>query len=91
MLLARLYKEGIGRPVHGPMPSDLTHESGDAAIARTLQFLVDGDASTLEPTIKTGKKLAAFNITILAHLSGTDWMPDLSGHIVMLEDVSEYL
>ena len=25
------------------------------------------------------------------HLIGTDWIPDLSGHVVMLEDVSEYL
>ncbi len=91
MLLARLYKQGIGRPVHGPIPADLPREGGEEAIARSLAFLVDGDASGVEPTAKSGKKCAAFNITILAHLAGTDWMPDLSGHIVMLEDVGEYL
>ena len=90
-LLARLYKEGIGRPVHGPIPTDLTRENGDDAIARALRFLVEGDASGFEPTVKTGEKCAAFNITILAHLCGTDWLPDLSGHVVMLEDVGEYL
>lgn len=90
-LLARLYKEGIGRPVHGPIPTDLAREGGEEAIARALDFLVKGDASGLEPTAKSGKKCAAFNITILAHLCGTDWMPDLSGHIIMLEDVGEYL
>ena len=90
-LLARLYKEGIGRPVHGPIPTDLTREGGEDAIARALSFLVTGDASTLEPSLEVGKKYAAFNITILAHLCGTDWMPDLSGHIIMLEDVGEYL
>lgn len=90
-LLARLYKEGIGRPVHGPMPSDLPRKGGEEAIARALAFLVNDDASTLEPNVKSGKKFAAFNITILAHLSGTDWMPDLSGHVILLEDIAEYL
>ncbi|GJL92336.1 LD-carboxypeptidase [Hyphococcus sp.] len=90
-LLARLYKENIGRPAHGPIPTDLARDGGEDAIARALSFLIDGDASTLEPTVRTGKKLAAFNITVLAHLAGTDWMPDLSGHVIMLEDVGEYL
>lgn len=90
-LLARLYREGIGRPVHGPIPTDLSREGGEAAIARVLAWLVEGDASGLEPTVKSGKKCAAFNITILAHLCGTGWAPDLSGHVVMLEDVGEYL
>lgn len=90
-LLARLYKENIGRPVHGPMPTDLPRQDGEDAIARALSFLIDGDATTLEPTAKSGEKCAAFNITILAHLAGTDWMPDLSGHIIMLEDLGEYL
>ena len=90
-LLGRLYKEKIGRPVHGPMPTDATRAQGDSAIIRALDFLLKGDAATLEPTAASGKKCAAFNITILAHLAGTDWMPDLSGHIIMLEDVGEYL
>lgn len=90
-LLARLYKENIGRPAHGPMPADQPRRGGEEAIARALSFLVDGDRSTLERSVKNGGKLAAFNITILAHLSGTDWMPDLSGHVIMLEDVAEYL
>lgn len=90
-LLARLYKEGIGRPVHGPMPPDLPRNGGEAAIARALEFLASGSATTFEPNVHAGNPVAAFNITILAHLCGTDWMPDLSGHIIMLEDVSEYL
>lgn len=90
-LLARLYKESIGRPVHGPIPTDLGREGGEEAIARSLSYLVNGDAAALEPTVKTGKKLAAFNITVLAHLVATDWAPDLSGHVIMLEDVGEYL
>jgi muramoyltetrapeptide carboxypeptidase len=91
VLLARLYKEGIGRPVHGPMPTDLPRAGGETALKRALDYLVTGNANTVEPSVKAGQKYAAFNITILAHLCGTPWMPDLSGHIIMLEDVSEYL
>lgn len=90
-LLARLYKEGIGRPVHGPIPTDLNREGGEEALARSLNFLATGDASGLEPTAKSGAPCAAFNITVLAHLVSTDWAPDLSGHIIMLEDIGEYL
>lgn len=90
-LLARLYKDGIGRPVHGPMPTDLPRENGEAAIARALDYLVDGDSKTFEPHVKQDDKTAAFNITVLTHLIATDWAPDLSGHVVMLEDVAEYL
>lgn len=91
MLLARLYKEKIGRPAHGPMPTDFSRDSGEEAIARALDYLADGRADTLEPTAKSGAPCAAFNITVLAHLVGTEHMPDLSGHIIMLEDVAEYL
>lgn len=90
-LLARLYKKKIGKLVHGPIPTDLNREGGGEAIARALSYLVRGDASGLEPTAKTGKHCVAFNITVFAHLAGTNWMPDLTGHIIMLEDVGEYL
>jgi len=91
MIMARLYKEGIGKPVHGPMPTDLPRDDGEDAITRALEFLVDDAVDALEPTAKSGAKVAAFNITVLSHLIGTDWAPDLSGHVVLLEDVSEYL
>lgn len=91
MLLGRLYKMGIGQSVHGPMPSDLPRKNGRLAIERALDYLINTDAKTLEPGAKTHGTVVAFNITILAHLLGTDWAPDLSGHVIMLEDVSEYL
>lgn len=91
MLLGRLYREGIGRSVHGPMPSDLPGENGSAAIRRALDYLISGEVNALEPTAQTNKKLAAFNITVLSHMISTPWVPDLTDHIVMLEDVSEYL
>lgn len=91
VLLGRLYKEGIGSPVHGPMPTDLPREGGEAAITRALDFLVSGDQSGLEPTVPTGAKVAAFNITVLAHMLTSPAMPDLTDHVIVLEDVGEYL
>ncbi|MHA7873031.1 MAG: LD-carboxypeptidase, partial [Hyphococcus sp.] len=80
VLLARLYKEGIGRPVHGPMPTDLARDGGEAAITRALDFLVNDDQTTLEPTARAGATVAAFNITVLAHMLTSPAMPDLSDH-----------
>lgn len=90
MLLGRLYKDGVGVPVHGPMPTDLPRDGGEDALARALDYIINRNPEALEPTAKSAK-VAAFNITVLAHLVGTSWMPDLSGHILMLEDVGEYL
>ena len=88
-LLAALYGAGIGRAVHGPMPSDIRREGGAAAVRRALDFLTGNGAEALEPTITPDVPVAAFNITILAHLVGTLWLPDLDGHVLMLEEVSE--
>lgn len=81
-LLGALYAAGIGEIAHGPMPADIRREGGEAAVARALDWLVDGRAH---------ERGAAFNIVILAHLIGTRHLPDLSGHVLMLEEVDEYL
>jgi len=91
MVLARLYRERIGRPVHGPMPADINRAGGEAAVARALDYLTRSDAATLEPSARSGKPVIALNLTILSHLLGTPHEPDLSGHIVMIEDVSEHM
>ena len=88
-LLAALYRHGVGRAVHGPMASCAAREGGEAAIRRALGYLC-GDASGLEPTLDTAPA-AAFNLMTLAMLCGTDLMPDLTGHVVMVEEVSEHL
>lgn len=90
-MLGALYAAGIGRPVHGPMPADLNRAGGEAAVRRALAYLTDVDPEALEPTVPTGRPMAAFNITILAHLIGTPHLPDLAGHVLMLEEVSEPL
>lgn len=88
-LLGALYGAGIGRVAHGPMPADLARAGGEAAVRRALAFLIDGDTGALEPSVAAGTPTAAFNITILAHLIGTPWLPDLAHHVLMLEEVAE--
>jgi muramoyltetrapeptide carboxypeptidase len=88
-LLAALYRAGIGRPVHAPMPTDIRRDGGEAAVRRTLAWLA-GDDSALEPSLD-GRPAAAFNLMTLAALTGTALMPDLAGHVVMVEEIAEHL
>jgi muramoyltetrapeptide carboxypeptidase len=88
-LLAGLYRQGTGVPVHGPMPVDIRREGGEAAVRRALGWL-SGDAAGLEPSLDA-RPVAAFNLITLAMLCGTELMPDLSGHVVMVEEVAEHL
>ena len=90
-ILAGLYKHGFTQLAHGPMPADILRDGGEAAVKRSLGFLVERAATSLEPNIASGTKAAAFNITILSQLLGTPFQPDLSDHILMLEDVSEQM
>src|SRR3546814_14742374 len=91
-LLAALYARGIGRQFHGPMPVDIVREGGEAAVVRALRWLVDQDDESLEASVRaTDKPVAAFNLPILSHLMGTPWLPDLSGHVLLLEVGGEYV
>lgn len=89
-LLAALYRHGIGQPVHAPMPTDIRRAGGEAAVRRSLAWLA-GERSGQESSIDGETPAAAFNLMTLAMLVGTPLMPDLSGHVVMVEEVSEHL
>jgi muramoyltetrapeptide carboxypeptidase len=90
-MLAALYARRIGRPVHGPMATDINRVKGDETVARTLGWLTSRDRQGLEPTLADGRPAAAFNLSILQSLVGTPWLPDLTDHVLMIEDVSEPL
>jgi len=90
-LLGALYRHGIGRVVHGPMPADIRRESGEIAVRHPLDWIVHSDPAVLEPHIQAGERYAAFNLMTLAMMAGTPLMPDLKGHVLMVEEVSEYL
>lgn len=90
-LLAALYGRGATGVAHGPMPVDILRTEGETAVARSLAWLVDRAPASLEASINGSVPTAAFNLTILAHLIGTPFQPDLAHHVIMLEDVSEQL
>ncbi|MBO9510373.1 LD-carboxypeptidase [Erythrobacter sp. A6_0] len=90
-LLGALYRAGIGKPVHAPMAIDIKRQDGTDAVRRSLAWLV-GDRSGIEPSIEpNGTPVVAFNLMTLAMLVGTEFMPDLTGHVVMIEEVAEHL
>ena len=90
-LLAGLYRAGFERIAHGPMAQDVLREGGEAAAERALAWLANRAADALEPGLEPGRRHAAFNVTVLSMLLGTALEPDLSGHILLLEEVSEHM
>lgn len=89
-LLGALYARRIGRPVHAPMVSDIRRKDGGATIARTLGWLARRDRTGLEPGLD-GRPAAAFNLSILHALIGTPYLPDLTDHVLLVEEVSEQM
>ena len=90
-LLGALYGAQIGRVCHGPMPADIRRDGGEAAVLRALDWMLHASPQSLEPQLQAGTKYAAFNLMTLAMMVGTPLMPDLKGHVLMVEEVSEYL
>jgi muramoyltetrapeptide carboxypeptidase len=89
-LLAGLYRLGFPHLFHGPMVRDLGRDGGEAALGRALSWLTRRDSFALEPGLTAGPT-AAFNVTVFAHMIGTPLQPDLSGHVLLLEDVAEHM
>jgi len=89
-LLAGLYRAGFPHVAHGPMPQDAMRDGGEAAVARALDWLTDRSATSLESGLTPGASHAAFNLTVFSLLLGTPLEPDLSGHVLLLEEVSEH-
>lgn len=87
-LLAGLDRAGF-RAAHGPLPDDVRRDRGPAAVARALRWLLKGDPESLEPSLMDGHPAVAFNLTILSHLLGTAWEPEVRGRVLMVEEVSE--
>jgi muramoyltetrapeptide carboxypeptidase len=90
-LLGGLYKQGFPNVAHGPMPVDLTRAGGEAAVKRALAWLIDRSPEALELGVMFEGKTAAYNIMILSSVLGTPLEPELDDHVLMLEEVGEYL
>jgi muramoyltetrapeptide carboxypeptidase len=72
------------------MANDLCRAGGEAAVERALAWLTRRAPETLEPSL-SAEPAAAFNVTVFSQLLGTALEPNLAGHVVMLEDVSEHM
>ena len=90
-ILGALYARGFPNIAHGPIPIDMTRAGGEAAIKRALAWLIDRAPESVELGVMFDGKTAAFNITVLQSILGTPLEPDLSDHVLMLEEVGEYL
>jgi muramoyltetrapeptide carboxypeptidase len=89
MLLAGLYRAGYS-VAHGPMCQDIARSGGNAAISRALRWLVDRDQESCEPGLVAGQPTVAFNMITFSQILGTPLQPDLTNHILILEEVSEF-
>ena len=89
-VLGALYAARIGRPVHGPMVSTAGSGDGGVGFSRALLWLTKKDRAVLEPGLD-GRPAAAFNLAILTALIGSPWLPDLTDHVLIVEEVSEPL
>ncbi len=90
-ILGGLYARGYENVAHGPLPIDMTRQGGEGAVKRALNWLIDRSPESVELGVMFDGKSAAFNITVFQSMLGTSLEPDLSGHVLMLEDVGEYL
>jgi len=81
-LLAGLYRAGFANVAHGPMPRDIVRDGGEAAVERALAWLAERSGAALEPGLEAGRHHAAFNITVLGMLLGTQLEPDLADHVL---------
>jgi muramoyltetrapeptide carboxypeptidase len=90
-LLGGLYARGFKHVAHGPMPVDMARAGGEGAVRRALAWLIERAPESVELGVMFDGKTAAFNIMVLQSILNTPLEPDLAGHVLMLEDVSEYL
>jgi len=89
-LLAGMYRAGFEHLAHGPMASDSVRH--DETAAGALAWLTTGRTDWIEPSLAVdAKPAAAFNLTIIDQLVGTALEPDLTDHVLMIEEVSEAL
>lgn len=87
-LLAAFHKAGLS-VAHGPMPSDILRDEGEAAVGRALDWIVHRSDSALEGGLD-GPAMA-FNLTVLSNFLGTSLEPDLARVDLLIEDLSEQI
>ena len=87
-LHAALHKAGLD-VAWGPMPQDVMRNGGEAAVARSLDWIVRRDPAAIEPGLD-GPAMA-YNLTVLSNLLGTPLEPDFTGVDLLIEEIGEHL
>ena len=86
-LLAGLHKAGC-EVAHGPMPQDVLRDGGEAAVKRSLDWLLDRNSLAVEAGLSFPAQ--AYNLTVLSSLLGTALEPDFKGCELLIEEVAEH-
>ena len=86
-LLAGLHRAGLAA-AHGPMPQDVLRDGGEAAVKRSLDWLLDRDSLAVEAGLSFPAQ--AYNLTVLSSLLGTALEPDFKGCELLIEEVAEH-
>lgn len=97
--LAMLHRQA-GIPIAGPMCLKLYEHRDDSLSVNSLKtaLLIDDNSPMLPvpelsvDTVKNGfadAPAVAVNLTVATSLCGSDFMPDLAGHILIVEDIAE--
>lgn len=92
-LLSTLYAQAAGRPVFGPTVQTLgrlTNQDDVFAVLSGDKTTVElgGAVAVTEPPQASGPIFAA-TLSVLLSLAGTPCMPNLAGHILLIEDIGE--
>lgn len=95
-LFCALYARGGVDCMHGPVVTQMGDLDPDSLTAFKAFMQDDTLAYTLEQSLclRPGRAAARFfggNLTVLTHLAGTAYFPDLHGHILFMEDQNEAL
>jgi muramoyltetrapeptide carboxypeptidase len=84
--------------LHAPMAGAFAEANGVDEFTITLNWALSGDYLEYQAPVhalnrfgNTEGKLIGGNLSLVAHLIGTQSMPDTNGAILFLEDVGEYL
>lgn len=95
-LLLHLDSIGIGS-IHGPMPHNYIQTGGDDALEKLHQLLFEGSVSIELPSNPNNKlgdisaPLIGGNLSLLAHLIGSESFSNPAGKILVIEEIGERL
>src|SRR3546814_17616398 len=74
-LLAGLYGAGFATVAHGPLPQDVKREGGEAAVHRSLSWLVARPTGALAPRVDAHTRHAALQITVFRAFTADPNLP----------------